>query len=62
LPYFDADNNGGGQKAAQSLAGQLTEQGLSVPSLLLPDSHDPNSFFVQGGDAQQFRSLLEAAQ
>ena len=59
---FDADNNGGGQKAAQSLAGQLTEQGLSVRSVLLPDGHDPNSFFVQGGDAQQFQSLLEAAQ
>jgi hypothetical protein len=28
----------------------------------LPDGHDPNSFFVQGGDAHQFQSLLEEAQ
>ena len=29
---------------------------------MLPEGHDPNSFFVQGGDARQFQSLLEAAQ
>jgi hypothetical protein len=28
----------------------------------LPEGQDPNSFFVEGGDAQQFQSLLEAAQ
>jgi hypothetical protein len=28
----------------------------------LPEGHDPNSFFVQGGDARQFQSMLEAAQ
>ena len=27
--------------------------------VLLPAGHDPNSFFVSGGDAHQFRSLLE---
>jgi hypothetical protein len=27
----------------------------------LPGGHDPNSFFVQGGDTQQFQRLLEAA-
>jgi hypothetical protein len=27
----------------------------------LPEGHDPNSFFMQGGDAPQFQSLLEAA-
>ena len=59
---FDADTNGSGQKAAQSLARRLTEQGVHVRRVSLPDGHDPNSFFVQGGDARQFRSLLEAAQ
>jgi DNA primase len=59
---FDADTNGSGQNAAQSLAGRLTEQGLSARRVLLPGGHDPNSFFVQGGDADQFQSLLEAAQ
>jgi hypothetical protein len=29
---------------------------------MLPQGHDPNSFFVQGGDALQFQSLVEAAQ
>jgi hypothetical protein len=27
----------------------------------LPEGHDPNSFFTQGGDERQFHALLEAA-
>ena len=59
---FDADTNGSGQQAAQSLACRLTEQGVNVRTVALPDGHDPNSFFVQDGNARQFQSLLEAAQ
>jgi DNA primase len=58
---FDADSNGSGQQAAQWLASRLREQGLNARRVSLPDGHDPNSFFVQGGDAQQFHCLLEAA-
>ena len=58
---FDADSNGSGQQAAQWLAYRLKEQGLTVRRVSLPDGHDPNSFFVQGSDAQQFQRLLEAA-
>ena len=58
---FDADTNGSGQQAAQSLACRLREQGMSVRRVSLPDGHDPNSFFVENGDARQFQSLLEAA-
>jgi len=58
---FDADTNGSGQKAAQSLACRLREHGVMVRTVVLPEGHDPNSFFVQGGDACQFQSLLEAA-
>ena len=58
---FDADTNGSGQQAAQSLACRLREQGLNVRRVSLPDGHDPNSFFVEGGDARQFQALLEAA-
>ena len=50
-----------GRKAAQSLAGRLSGQGVDVRIVTLPAGHDPNSFFVQGGDAHQFQSLLEAA-
>ena len=59
---FDTDRNGSGQRAAESLACRLTEQGVILRTVALPDGHDPNSFFVQDGDARQFRSLLEAAQ
>lgn len=59
---FDSDANGSGQIAAQSLACQLTEQGLNARRVSLPVGHDPNSFFVQGNNARQFQSLLEAAQ
>jgi DNA primase len=58
---FDADTNGSGQQAAQSLACRLREQGVNVRRVSLPDGHDPNSFFVKEGDALQFQSLLEAA-
>jgi len=58
---FDADPNGSGQQAAQSLACRLREQGMNVCRVSLPDGHDPNSFFVEDGDARQFQSLLEAA-
>src|SRR5262249_13744522 len=59
---FDADSNGSGQQAAQSLVGQLREQGSNARNVSLPGGHDPNSWFVQGGNAQQFQSLLENAQ
>ena len=59
---FDADSNGSGQQAAQSLVCRLTEEGVKVRTVALPGGHEPNSFFVQGGDACQFQSLLEAAQ
>jgi DNA primase len=58
---FDADQNGSGQRAAQSLAYRLTEHGISARTVSLPEGHDPNSFFAQGGDARQFQCLLEAA-
>ena len=59
---FDADANGSGQQAAQRLAHRLRAQGIATCRVLLPQGHDPNSFFVQGGDARQFHSLLETAQ
>jgi DNA primase len=59
---FDADPNGSGQQAAQSLAGRLREQDVNVRRVSLPEGHDPNSFFVEGADAGQFQALLEAAQ
>jgi DNA primase len=58
---FDADPNGSGQQAAHSLAGRLREQGMNVRRVSLPDSHDPNRFFVEDGDARQFQALLEDA-
>jgi DNA primase len=58
---FDADSNGSGRQAAQGLACRLREQGLNARRVSLPEGHDPNSFFVQGGDAQQFQCLLEQA-
>ena len=58
---FDVDANGSGQQAAQALAQRLRAQGITSRRVLLPPGHDPNSFFVQGGDARQFQSLLEAA-
>ncbi|HEX6549886.1 MAG TPA: CHC2 zinc finger domain-containing protein [Gammaproteobacteria bacterium] len=59
---FDSDANGSGQMAAQSLACHLRDQGVNARRVSLPASQDPSSFFVEGGNARQFESLLEAAQ
>jgi DNA primase len=59
---FDVDQNRSGQQAAEQLAQRLVVHGISARRVLLPEEHDPNSFFVQGGDAHQFQTLLEAAQ
>ena len=58
---FDVDANQSGQQAAELLAHRLDTRGIAARRVMLPEGHDPNSFFVQGGDAQQFQSLLEAA-
>jgi DNA primase len=59
---FDADTNGSGPQAAQSLTNRLRQMGIAVRCVRLPDGQDPNSFFIQGGNAHQFQCLLEAAQ
>jgi DNA primase len=59
---FDIDQNQSGQQAADQLVHRLVMNGVSARRVLLPEDHDPNSFFVEGGDTHQFKSLLEAAQ
>jgi DNA primase len=58
---FDSDPNGSGQQAAQRMSRRLWAQGMTALRLEMPDGHDPNSFFVHGGDAPQFQRLLEQA-
>jgi DNA primase len=59
---FDSDANQSGQRAARWMSRRLWAQGVAARRVSLPAGHDPNSFFVQGGDAHQFQKLLEAAQ
>jgi DNA primase len=59
---FDVDTNLSGQQAAQQLADRLHAHGISSRRVLLPEGHDPNSFFIEGGDAYQFQALLKDAQ
>lgn len=58
---FDSDRNGSGVAAARHLAQQLADAGVAARLVTLPENHDPNSFFAAGGDARQFRALLESA-
>ena len=58
---FDSDRNGSGQQAAQDLSRTLRQRGIHARLVRLPEGHDPNSFFTQGGDERQFHALLEAA-
>jgi len=57
---FDADPNGSGQQAAHCLRQSLQQRDIDARLVRLPEGHDPNSFFTQGGDARQFQGLLEA--
>jgi DNA primase len=59
---FDVDRNQSGQQAAEQLAHRLVTHGICARRVLLPEGHDPNSFFVEGGNAHQFQSLVEVAQ
>jgi DNA primase len=59
---FDVDANCSGQQASQQLAQRLRAQGIAARRVLLPEGHDPNSFFVHGGDAGHFQALLGVAQ
>jgi DNA primase len=58
---FDSDDNGSGQQAAARLAHDLQSEGLPTRRIQLPDHHDPNSFFVNGGQAHEFHRLLAGA-
>ena len=58
---FDSDGNHSGQDAAQWMSRRLRERGVTARRVELPAGHDPNSFFVEGGDAPQFQRLLETA-
>jgi DNA primase len=58
---FDADGNGSGQEAAQCLSRTLRQRGIAARLVSLPEGHDPNSFFVNGGNAHEFQRLLEEA-
>jgi DNA primase len=58
---LDSDANGSGQRATQCLSQRLRAAGIATLHVELPEGHDPNTFFVSGGTAQAFQSLLERA-
>ena len=59
---FDSDDHGAGQQAAYRIEQRLGAHGVEAFPVELPQGHDPNSFFAQGGgDAYQFQELLARA-
>jgi hypothetical protein len=52
---FDADANGSGQRPCATAYRIVLETRLIVRSRSLPEGHDPNSFFANGGDARRFQ-------
>ena len=52
---------GSGQQATDRLSQRLHAEGIAVRRVELPKGHDPNSFFVSGGNAREFQCLLEQA-
>lgn len=58
---FDADSNGGGQRAARCLSIQLRHAGVEALRVELPRGHDPASYFAGGASAADFERCLERA-
>lgn len=58
---FDSDPNSAGQDAARSLIQRLANTGLKARIVDLPEGQDPNSYFVSGATAADFRHCLEQA-
>ena len=59
---FDQDSNQAGQHSAHRLARRLESAGLHARIVSLPADHDPNSYFLAGATAADFRACLEQAQ
>lgn len=59
---FDSDHNRAGESAARALGRRLREAGLEVRIVSLPAGQDPNSFFLSGATADDFRGCLEQAE
>jgi len=59
---FDNDPNQAGQEAACRLARRLKIAGLYARIVSLPADQDPNSYFLAGASAADFRACLERAQ
>ena len=59
---FDQDSNQAGQQASRRLARRLEVAGLHTRIVPLPHGHDPNSYFLAGATAADFRACLEQAQ
>ena len=59
---FDQDSNQAGQQSACRLARRLEIARLHARIVSLPKDHDPNSYFLAGATAADFRSCLEQAQ
>jgi DNA primase len=51
---FDADANGSGPCASQSLSRRLWAQGIDVRRVVLPDAHDPNNFLYRAATHASF--------
>jgi DNA primase len=59
---FDTDANRAGQNAASLLGQRLAGAGLIVRIVPLPEGQDPNSYFLSGATAEDFKSCLQQAQ
>jgi DNA primase len=59
---FDQDSNQAGQQSARRLARRLEIASLYARIVSLPPDQDPNSYFLAGATAADFRTCLEQAQ
>ena len=59
--YLVMDGDDAGKRGAERTAQKLKALGLDIMAVELPDSHDPNSYFLDGGSVEKFDDLLKTA-
>ena len=59
--YLVMDGDDAGRRGAERTAQKLKALGLDIMAVQLPQGHDPNSYFIDGGSVEKFDALLKAA-
>jgi len=59
--YLVMDGDDAGRRGAKRAADKIKHLGVELFTVALPEGHDPNSYFLDGGNIEAFDALLKTA-